>query len=203
MTIDDVDVKSLHARIYQAPSLADRIAHRYAVLGQQAFVQLAPPEHYTAQQAERFRQALLYLAHLHEDDGNEGDPVPNPFTGLPRDALVAIEEDEQQYTEMERYAAKRVKNHLDDQYFGRLIDFTGRTGDGRLLTQGFIEFLDRISAVERLNYPENHRDHLKVLLAAEESRLGRLPEGFTLWGMLEWAVDDHRDLASLLPRPRA
>jgi hypothetical protein len=193
-----VDAKALHAKIYGTPALADRISYSFFKLGYEGFLQKAPPETYTADEAERFNKVVSYLANLLERRELEVDPSNNPFWGMGRDALVAIEQDEKNYTEEERCAALRAKAHLDNDYFTRLIEHAVSSGDDRPLFKGYLEYLDHLTPAERLNYPANEREKVASQLATAEAEKGSLPEDFSLWKYINWDPKGRLNLEALL-----
>jgi hypothetical protein len=196
------EVRALHARIYGTPSLGDRISYSYRTRGEEKFKNEPPPENYTPEQAERHRQALDYLVGIEKLSGVETQFEENPFWGLDRAHLVAIEQDENSYTEVERYAAARAKTALDNIFFTRLSDHAYNTGDLRPVFKGYLEYLDNLTDVERLNFPADERERVAGLLARAQSESGSLPEGFSLWQYMNWAPEGRLDLEALLnPAP--
>ncbi|MFJ4055369.1 hypothetical protein ACIPZC_18225 [Pseudomonas sp. NPDC089743] len=194
----DAEVSALHKRIYGDPSLGVRVQTKLQHAGYQKFSQTEPPQGYSGQEAERFQRALDYLNHRH---GAKTD-AQNPFASLGRDALVAIIQDERSYSEEERYAAELAKSDLDEAFFSRLIQYSDTTGDSRPLMKGYLEYLNNLTPVERLNYPSNEGDKVAGRLARLEEELGSLPEGFSLWQYMNWAPEGRLDLDALLnPAP--
>lgn len=196
-TDDQQATISLHTRMYRHPTLAERQHQRFTEIGKQAFLQLEPPEDYSAEEVDRYRQALMYLAKRF-NTGNWSPSNDSPFWGLSRDQLVAIEEDEQNYTELERYAAHRVKKELDYNYFTALGAQARGSGDTRPLLKGYHEYLQHLSPAERLNYPVDEEARVTAELALREQEFGAWPEGLTLWDLFDWYSPDNRGLLAQL-----
>lgn len=156
--------------------LGNQVGNEYRALGEENFKRIQPPVHYGPAEAERFGKTLEYLASIEKLTDVEMEFDKNPFWGMRRDDLAAIEIDEQNYTKEERYAASRAKYNMDRLYFSRLIEYANNTGDDRPLIKGYLEFLDSITPVERLNYPTDERDKVAARLARAEREQGSLPK---------------------------
>lgn len=189
-------INPLPVSAYQRPTLEQSVWRLYQELGHEAFIRISAPPDYIPEQAERMQQMLLHLASCFNQDGNAGDPVGNPLLGISRNALVTLEEDQCNYTEIERYAARRVKLVLDEAYLKRLSAYYQRTGDGRPLASGYLEYLDQITCAERAHYPEDERERVIAELGRQELAFGRLPEDFSLWSTIDWESDP--DLPAML-----
>lgn len=180
------EIWALHARIYGPRGLDQQVGAEYRALGSEAFKKLLPPTHYSPADTERFTKTLKYLDSIEKLRGTETKFDENPFWGMGRDELAAIEMDEQGYTKEERYAACRAKSELDNMYFVKLGDYYSSTQDHRPLLKGYLEYLDNLTPVERLNYPESERTAVAARLAAAEDELGSLPADFSLWKYIDW-----------------
>lgn len=189
---------ALHDRIYGTPGLGNQIGNEYRSLGEEKFLQTQPPENYGPDQVERFNKTLSYLVSLKKLRDVETKYDENPFWGMTRDALAEIEIDEENYTKEERYAAHRAKGQLTDLYFVKLIDHVNNTGDERPLLKGYLEFLDNITPVERLEYPSDERDKIAARLARAENESGSLPKDFSLWQYINWDPKGRLNLESML-----
>ncbi|MBV4493419.1 hypothetical protein [Pseudomonas oryzicola] len=195
---DKNEVWALHARTYGAGGLGNQVGNEYRALGEENFKRIQPPVHYGPAEAERFGKTLEYLASIEKLTDVEMEFDKNPFWGMRRDDLAAIEIDEQNYTKEERYAASRAKYNMDRLYFSRLIEYANNTGDDRPLIKGYLEFLDSITPVERLNYPTDERDKVAARLARAEREQGSLPENFSLWKYINWDPKGRLNLEALL-----
>lgn len=180
------EIWALHARIYGPRGLDQQVGAEYRALGSEEFKRLPPPEGYSAADAERFTKTLKYLDGIEKLRGTETKFDKNPFWGMGRDELAAIEMDEQGYTKEERYAAYRAKSALDNMYFVKLGDYYSNTQDHRPLLKGYLEYLDNLTPVERLNYPEGERTAVAARLAIAENELGSLPADFSFWKYINW-----------------
>ncbi|MBV4534356.1 hypothetical protein HU719_023485 [Pseudomonas sp. SWRI107] len=180
------EIWALHARIYGPRGLDQQVGNEYRTLGEHAFKSLAPPEDYGPVDAQRFTKTLRYLDGIYKLSGVETKFDENPFWGMGRGELAAIEMDEAGYTKEERYAAFRAKGALDNMFFTRLAEYTTSTHDHRPMEKGYLEYLDNLTPVERLNYPDNERAAVAARLAHAEEEQGSLPSGFSLWKYINW-----------------
>ncbi|MBC3412494.1 hypothetical protein HU720_14420 [Pseudomonas sp. SWRI51] len=192
------EIWALHARIYGPRGLDQQVGAEYRALGSEEFKRLPPPEGYSAADAERFTMTLKYLDGIEKLRGTETKFDENPFWGMGRDELAAIEMDEQRYTKEERYAAYRAKSALDNMYFVKLGDYYSNTQDHRPLLKGYLEYLDNLTPVERLNYPEGERAAVAARLAAAEREMGSLPADFSLWKYINWDPKGRLNLEAML-----
>ena len=148
--------------------------------------------------AQRFTKTLRYLDGIYKLSGVETKFDENPFWGMGRDELAAIEMDEAGYTKEERYAAFRAKGALDNMFFTRLAEYTTSTHDHRPMEKGYLEYLDNLTPVERLNYPDNERAAVAARLAAAEREMGSLPADFSLWKYINWDPKGRLNLEAML-----
>ncbi|MGN8261215.1 hypothetical protein ACLEJW_18040 [Pseudomonas sp. SMSB3] len=197
------DLLAQHARIYGKDSLASQLRQEYLALGEARFRLISPPEHYGAAEVQRFSKTLDYLVSLQKLTGTETRSDKNPFWEMSRDELAAIELDEEHYSMEERSAAQRAKWQKDTIYFTRLIDYANSTHDLRPLYKGYLEFLDNITPVERLNYPDGERESVAAELFQAEKEHGRLPEALSLWQLIDWPEDGKLNTEHLLQPPAA
>ena len=192
------EIWALHARIYGPRGLDQQVGNEYRTLGEHAFKSLAPPEDYGPADAQRFTKTLRYLDGIYKLSGVETKFDENPFWGMGRDELAAIEMDEAGYTKEERYAALRAKGALDNMFFTRLAEYTTSTHDHRPMEKGYLEYLDNLTPVERLNYPDNERAAVAARLAAAEREMGSLPADFSLWKYINWDPKGRLNLEAML-----
>ncbi|MEJ5863790.1 hypothetical protein [Pseudomonas farsensis] len=192
------EIWALHARIYGPRGLDQQVGAEYRALGSEEFKRLPPPEGYSAADAERFTKTLRYLDGIYKLSGVETKFDENPFWGMGRDELAAIEMDEAGYTKEERYAAFRAKGALDNMFFTRLAEYTTSTHDHRPMEKGYLEYLDNLTPVERLNYPDNERAAVAARLAAAEREMGSLPADFSLWKYINWDPKGRLNLEAML-----
>lgn len=192
------EIWALHARIYGPRGLDQQVGSEYRTLGEQAFKSLAPPADYSPADAERFTKTLRYLDGIYKLSGVEKKFDENPFWGMGRDELAAIELDEAGYTKEERYAAFRAKGALDNMFFTRLAEYTTSTHDHRPMEKGYLEYLDNLTPVERLNYPDNERAAVAARLAVAEREMGSLPADFSLWKYINWDPKGRLNLEGML-----
>lgn len=192
------EIWALHDRIYGPRGLDQQVGAEYRALGSQAFKNLPPPTDYSPADAERFTKTLKYLDGIQKLRGTETKFEENPFWGMGRDELAAIEMDEQGYTKEERYAACRAKSELDNMYFVKLGDYYSNTQDHRPLLKGYLEHLDNLTPVERLNFPEGERSAVAARLAVAEREMGSLPADFSLWKYINWDPKGRLNLEGML-----
>lgn len=188
------ETRASYQRIYGTPTLDDRVNIEYDRVGHENYVKRHLPENYSAERSELFYKSVQYMVDV--ADGKY--PKNNPFAGLGRDTLVAIQEDEGNFTEMERAAAGRAKYELDQAYFGRIFAYTDSTRDLRVLFRGYLEYLDNLTPVERLAYPDNEHELVAERLAHAQKETGSLPEDFSLWKYVNWDPKGRLNLEALL-----
>lgn len=199
----DSELQMLHRRLYGEKGVGPQVRQEYLALGEDSFRLISPPENYSAADIERFNKTLDYLVSLQKLTGTETRFDKNPFWEMSRDELAAIEIDEEHYSKEERSAAQRAKGQKDNIYFSRLIDYANSTHDLRPLYKGYLEFLDNITPVERLNYPDGERESVAAELFQAEKEHGRLPEALSLWQLIDWPEDGKLNTEHLLQPPAA
>lgn len=188
------DSRALYENVYGAAGLGQRVTGRFHEAGQGAFTQTDAPEHYTPDEAERFRASLAFLAGRFSNDRQ----VQNPFAGLDRAGLTDIIENGQGFTDEERYAALYAREDLDEQYFSGVMGYALETSDVRPLRRAYLELLDQMSPAERLKYPSNEREQVAVRLAESEQAQGTLPSDFSVLDYMQWAPKGRLNLEALL-----
>lgn len=193
----DLQAAMLHKNIYGDPTLDDRVGLQYKKLGDQAFMPIGPPQHYTSEQAERFARSVEFMA----DVSRSRYPENNPFAGLSRSELAAIQEDSENYTEIERATAGRAKWTADQNYFRSVWELSDLVGDERVSAKGYLEYLDNLTPAERLTYPSDEHERVAAWVARLEQQHGSLPPELSLWDLMDWDPKGRLAAETLLTPP--